>query len=216
MVEYLDPGFDDGRVLPRIDVQGASSVTATAAPNLVGAVAQIEESTSVQNRGGGAYVGSALSQSVALAPVWPEPARKRSRAASAEADEEDEEEDEEDEEDESSDDEMALVERVQALEEQLELSTSTNDEKIDPNVAAGAQVVLNKGSLVRVLEQALHANDDALLEHCLGSTDKRVIEATVGGLAPHHVIPFLSRVVAKFEAATALRKTFDNVDPECH
>ena len=46
----------------------------------------------------------------------------------------------------------------------------------------------------------------ALLEHCLGSTDKRVIEATVGGLAPHHVIPFLSRVVAKFEARPARGK----------
>ena len=70
----------------------------------------------------------------------------------------------------------------------------------------GAQVVMNKGSLVRVLEQALHANDDALLEHCLGTTDKRVIEATVGGLAPRHVIPFLSRVVAKFEARRARGK----------
>ena len=40
----------------------------------------------------------------------------------------------------------------------------------------------------------LHANDDALLEHCLGTTDKRVIEATVGGLAPRHVIPFLSNL----------------------
>jgi U3 small nucleolar RNA-associated protein 5 len=208
MVEYLDPSYNDGRVLPRIDVQGASSATATAAGNsLVGAVGQMEDASAARRKGGEAYVGSALSQGAAMAPMWPEPAKKRNRAASAEADEDDASSDEDDASS-DDDDEMALVERVQALEEQLELSTPVDSNKVSAAAtnAAGAQVVLNKGSLVRVLEQALHANDDALLEHCLGTTDKRVIEATVGGLTPRYVIPFLSRVVAKFEARPARGK----------
>ena len=206
MVDYLDMSYDDGRILSHIDINGAISATAASTGgNMVGASGQMEDFSVKRRNGDGTYIGSALAEG-AMVPSWPEPSKKRIRSASGEADEEDDDEDDEDEDDgDDSQDDVSLVERVQALEEQLEMSITVNhDDVADKNNYP--EVVRNKGSLVRVLEQALHANDDALLEHCLGTTDNRVVDATVSGLTPRHVIPFLNRVVAKFEARPARGK----------
>lgn len=62
------------------------------------------------------------------------------------------------------------------------------------------------GSLQTVLAQALHTNDDTLLEQCLaagssGSQSRREgqIKATVSRLSAHFVAPFVTKLVAKLQ-----------------
>lgn len=75
-----------------------------------------------------------------------------------------------------------------------------------PPAAAGggtmsaAAALASTGSLASVLQQALHSRDDAALELVLGHQDKTVIGNTVSRLGATYVIPFLTRVVAKFQA----------------
>ena len=58
-------------------------------------------------------------------------------------------------------------------------------------------------SLIKILEQALKSSDDALLEHCLGTSDRAIIRETVEGLSASCVVQFLTRVINKFEARPA-------------
>ena len=58
-------------------------------------------------------------------------------------------------------------------------------------------------SLQAVLEQALQTQDDAQLEYCLAVKDTSVIETTVARLPTPKVIPFLSRIVQRFERRPA-------------
>eukprot|EP00741_Cyanophora_paradoxa_P007161 tig00000123_g6930.t1 len=55
-------------------------------------------------------------------------------------------------------------------------------------------------SLQPLLVQALQSGDGTLLEQCLRVTNERVIQTTVSRLPTSSVLPFLKRVVAKFEA----------------
>ena len=96
------------------------------------------------------------------------------------------------------------MDRVQELEEQLDQSMASTT--LPTASTSSATTVTNKNSLIQVLQQALHGNDDALLEHCLGTTNGAIIETTVAGMTPSFVIPFLTRVVAKFEARPARGK----------
>jgi U3 small nucleolar RNA-associated protein 5 len=58
-------------------------------------------------------------------------------------------------------------------------------------------------SLVVLIEQALQARDDSLLEHCLSCDDRDVLEATAARLSVNRVVPFLRHLVAKFEKRPA-------------
>lgn len=63
-----------------------------------------------------------------------------------------------------------------------------------------ASHILTTGSLAVVLQQALQANDDAQLELVLAHTDKAVIANTIARLPTTYVLPFLTKVVARFQS----------------
>lgn len=67
-------------------------------------------------------------------------------------------------------------------------------------VQSVAEALSTTGSLAVVLSQALQAHDDAQLEMVLAVADKGVIATTVSRLASPMVLPFLQRVVARFQA----------------
>lgn len=54
-------------------------------------------------------------------------------------------------------------------------------------------------SLVSLVEQALQANDDGMLEQCLECADKDVVTETAKRLPTKLVVPLLKKLVAKFE-----------------
>ena len=56
------------------------------------------------------------------------------------------------------------------------------------------------GSLAQMLVQALHSNDNSLLDECLGNTNEAVVHNTVARLPPAYVTRLLMRVVEKFQA----------------
>jgi U3 small nucleolar RNA-associated protein 5 len=58
-------------------------------------------------------------------------------------------------------------------------------------------------SLSTVLEQALQANDNTLMEVCLRNSDRKIISATVQRLSPTKVLPLLNIIVGKFESKPA-------------
>ena len=139
---------------------------------------------------------SGTTSSALIVPIWPEHISKRQRGEGNDASEDDDDDDD--------DDDVALIDRVQELEEQLDQSMATTTVSNGSDGGKGnttsSDTVTNKNSLIQVLQQALHGNDDALLEHCLGTTNRTIIESTVERMSPSFVIPFLTRVVAKFEA----------------
>jgi hypothetical protein len=63
-----------------------------------------------------------------------------------------------------------------------------------------AAQIISTGSLAVVLQQALQSRDDAQLELVLAHSDKGIIHNTVAKLPPTCVLPFLSRVVSRFQA----------------
>ena len=54
-------------------------------------------------------------------------------------------------------------------------------------------------SLVVLIEQALQSGDDALLEQCFECDDAAVVEHTAKRLPTARVVPFLTKLVSKFE-----------------
>jgi U3 small nucleolar RNA-associated protein 5 len=56
-------------------------------------------------------------------------------------------------------------------------------------------------SLSTLLIQALQTNDKIQFEACLGVTDQKVIEDTVARLPLGRVVPFLAKVIGKFESS---------------
>jgi U3 small nucleolar RNA-associated protein 5 len=196
-VEYLDHDQDEiGAVKKHVGVPSAAETL-----SMMPADGKKNGDVRVTKQTEEAHVGTAVSVGSAT-PVWPEPKSKRQRAdggdgeGNGDGDGSDEEEEEE---------EMALMDRVQELEEQLDRSMTTTTLSADANGSGDSisETVTNKNSLIQVLQQALHGNDDALLEHCLGTTNVAIIDSTVEGMTPAFVIPFLTRVVAKFEARPA-------------
>ena len=129
------------------------------------------------------------------------------------------------EDDNDEDDDVTLAQRVEALAKQLEEDDddrNSDDEDDTKNNARSAAAraaeiastveddsLIPSGStprarsLVKILEQALKSSDGALLEHCLGTTDKTIIRETVEGLSASCVVQFLTSVINKFEARPA-------------
>jgi U3 small nucleolar RNA-associated protein 5 len=129
---------------------------------------------------------------------------------------------------EDDDDDATLAERVDALTKQLEVNSESDGEENEKQSSAmrtaaarAAEIastveddsVLGSGrtprarSLVKILEQALKVSDDALLEHCLSTSDVHIIRETVQGLSALCVTQFLTRVISKFEARPARAAT---------
>jgi hypothetical protein len=48
--------------------------------------------------------------------------------------------------------------------------------------------------------QALHTDDVSLLEYCLSTRNGKIIERTIDRLPTPYVIPFLTRVIDKFQS----------------
>eukprot|EP00050_Salpingoeca_kvevrii_P022984 m.135831 g.135831 ORF g.135831 m.135831 type:complete len:785 (-) comp9895_c1_seq1:85-2439(-) len=69
-----------------------------------------------------------------------------------------------------------------------------------PSKAKAAAGAPQAGSLAQMLVQALHSNDDALLEECLNYTSESVVRSTVARLPPTYIVRFFSSVVSKFQA----------------
>lgn len=132
------------------------------------------------------------------------------------------------EEDEDDDDDVTLAERVQALTKQLKVNSDSDDEENERQSSAmrtaaarAAEIastveddsILGSGRtprarcLVKILEQALKVSDDALLEHCLSTSDVHIVRETVRGLSALCVTQFLTRVISKFEARPARAST---------
>lgn len=126
---------------------------------------------------------------------------------------------------EEDDDDATLAQRVESLAKQMEVDDRMSDEEENNEgnhsarsaAARAAEIastieddsLVSSGktpraiSLIKILEQALKSSDDALLEHCLGTSDRAIIRETVEGLSASCVVQFLTRVINKFEARPA-------------
>jgi U3 small nucleolar RNA-associated protein 5 len=116
--------------------------------------------------------------------------------------------------------ELSIGDRLKGLTGDLDFNSQQIEEAADaadaadakPNKRARIAGLEGKGgappkadSLASYLEQALHTNDDSMLEKCLETRDATVIDATVERLQPSRVIPFLQKVfTALFLFACAL------------
>ena len=124
--------------------------------------------------------------------------------------------------DDKDDDDATLAQRVESLAKQMEVDDRMSDGEENNEghhsarsaAARAAEIastieddsLVSSGktpraiSLIKILEQALKSSDDALLEHCLGTSDRAIIRETVEGLSASCVVQFLTRVINKFEA----------------
>ena len=98
----------------------------------------------------------------------------------------------------SETEETTLADRLAQLQEVIDADIPTAGDNEEDEVA-GTMVEPQSGSLIKVLEQALQSKDNSMLEYCLRLTDVEMIETTVEGLNSTRVIPFLTRIVDKFE-----------------
>ena len=92
--------------------------------------------------------------------------------------------------------EQTLEERLAALSNDMnileQVSSSNNSKKVD-------NIVPTSDSLVVLIDQALQAGDDALLEQCFSCEDVAVVDATCMRLPTSRVVSLLRRLVSKFE-----------------
>lgn len=75
--------------------------------------------------------------------------------------------------------------------------SSTGEEVAAAVAAAGATPAA--GSLQVVLSQALKTSDEGMIEQCIGTHSADVIRRTVDRLPTRDIVPFLRRLVAKFQ-----------------
>ena len=103
--------------------------------------------------------------------------------------------------------ELTIEQRLQQLS-----SVTTQMEQSRAHQAAVATAEGNRSSssagpssdsLVVLIEQALQASDDSLLEQCLNTEDSAVIETTTKSLPAPRVIPFLLKLTSKLEKRPA-------------
>jgi len=92
----------------------------------------------------------------------------------------------------SSEDEKTLEERIK----EMEIKSSKQDE----SSTKSKKIVIPKGeSIQNMLQQAIHSNDQQLLETCLAVTNIKVIRNTLERLPPQYVIPFLNLLKEKIQ-----------------
>ncbi|RLN56936.1 hypothetical protein BBJ29_000885 [Phytophthora kernoviae] len=103
--------------------------------------------------------------------------------------------------------ELTLAERVEALRERVEsdvtaaLSRAEREAESPEDKARGDKP--DASSLASVLEQALQARDNALLEYCLRTRDAKVVARTVARVPASRVLTLLEVIVRKLERAPA-------------
>ena len=95
----------------------------------------------------------------------------------------------------ASEPELTLEQRLESVSRQLTTLESTN---AIPK-SRSAPIVPTSDSLSVLIDQALQGGDDSLLEQCLGCTDLSVVESTARRLSAQRIVPFLRKLVAKFE-----------------
>jgi hypothetical protein len=94
-------------------------------------------------------------------------------------------------------DELTLEQRLEILSSSIAAQESSL--KLAKSAASSSLSKPTSDSLVTLIDQALQLNDDSLLEECLACEDLAVVDATVSRLAANRVVPFLKKLVAKFE-----------------
>ncbi|CAH0514720.1 unnamed protein product [Peronospora belbahrii] len=99
--------------------------------------------------------------------------------------------------------ELTLAERVEALRERVEgdvttaLSRAEREAEIPED--KGRENKPDASSLASVLEQALQARDNALLEYCLRLRDAKIVGRTVARVSASRVLSLLEVIVRKLE-----------------
>ncbi|GMF29383.1 unnamed protein product [Phytophthora lilii] len=96
--------------------------------------------------------------------------------------------------------ELTLAERVEALRERVESDVTTALTRAEQEIGDKDQG--NKpdaSSLATVLEQALQARDNALLEYCLRIRDDKTVGRTVSRVSAFRVLTLLEVIVRKLE-----------------
>ncbi|RLN97248.1 hypothetical protein BBJ28_00010384 [Nothophytophthora sp. Chile5] len=102
---------------------------------------------------------------------------------------------------------VTLAERIEALRERVEgdvtaaLGRAEREAEAPEDKARGDKP--DASSLASVLEQALQARDNALLEYCLRTRDAKVVARTVARVPAARVLALLEVVVRKLERAPA-------------
>ncbi|KAG6576538.1 WD40 repeat-containing protein [Phytophthora cinnamomi] len=103
--------------------------------------------------------------------------------------------------------ELTLAERVEALRERVEgdvtaaLSRAEREAETPEDKARGNKP--DASSLASVLEQALQARDNALLEYCLRTRDAKIVARTVARVSASRVLGLLEVIVRKLERSPA-------------
>jgi U3 small nucleolar RNA-associated protein 5 len=92
-----------------------------------------------------------------------------------------------------------IVAATLTLEERLQNLSSGMTFLENGTVPTRRSLAPTSDSLVTVIDQALQARDDALLEQCLACDDTDVIDQTAKMLHTHRILELMTRLVAKFE-----------------
>ncbi|KAG6971667.1 hypothetical protein JG688_00004329 [Phytophthora aleatoria] len=104
---------------------------------------------------------------------------------------------------EDEEDELTLAERVEALRERVEgdvtAALSRAEREADTPEDKDRDNKPDASSLASVLEQALQARDNALLEYCLRTRDVKVVAKTVARVPASRVLALLEVIVRKLE-----------------
>ncbi|OWZ20940.1 hypothetical protein PHMEG_0004584 [Phytophthora megakarya] len=99
--------------------------------------------------------------------------------------------------------ELTLAERVEALRERVEGDVTAALSRAEREAETPDDKALNNkpdaSSLASVLEQALQARDNALLEYCLRTRDVKVVGRTVARVSASRVLALLEVIVRKLE-----------------
>ncbi|KAE9034295.1 hypothetical protein PR001_g7845 [Phytophthora rubi] len=104
---------------------------------------------------------------------------------------------------EEEENELTLAERVEALRERVEgdvtaaLNRAEREAETPEDKARGNKP--DASSLASVLEQALQARDNALLEYCLRTRDAKIVARTVARVSASRVLVLLEVIVRKLE-----------------
>lgn len=95
--------------------------------------------------------------------------------------------------------EMTMEARLKRLSTEMKLMESAVSGNASSSSSSPASETPTSDSLVALLDQALQSGDDSLLEQCIGCEDTSVIEATAVRLPTGRIVPFMKRLVSKFE-----------------
>ncbi|CEG40305.1 WD40 repeat-containing protein [Plasmopara halstedii] len=99
-------------------------------------------------------------------------------------------------------DELTLAERVEALRERVEGDVTAAISRAERDAETPGKAPGNKpdaSSLASVLEQALQARDNALLEYCLRTRDVKIVAKTIARVSASRVLVLLEVIVQKLE-----------------